>query len=84
MDNKVHYVGIMDHVGQRFIVSVDAKVPATAASLARERTPSQALCQVREMIRNHDPIECEIVCPSSIYVKKIAIFMGPVRLDVVP
>jgi hypothetical protein len=73
----------MDHVGQRFVVSVPKRAEATAASVGYERSPKQALGIVQEMIRNHDAIDCEIQHPNN-NARMLVIFYGPTRLDVDP
>lgn len=77
---RVIYVGIVDHAGQRFVVGVDAEEPATAASVATKRTPKQALLYVYDLVKHHKPIECHIVHGNN-KAKMTVIFDGPVRLD---
>lgn len=77
------YVGIMDHVGQRFTVEVPRRQEATAASVAFDRQPSDALKLVQAQIRNGEAIECEIVHPNN-KAKMLVIFNGPTRLDTDP
>lgn len=82
-DEKFIYVGIMDHVGQRFVVAVPVRKKATAASVAYDRSPMEALRSVQTMIHDNEAIDCEIQHPNN-RARMLVIFNGPTRLDVDP
>jgi hypothetical protein len=79
----MYYVGLTDFTGQRFVVEVPKKVPATAAHVAYDQNEIEALQSVRERIVHSKPIKCDIIHDNS-RAPMTVIFMGPVRLDIAP